>query len=318
MLVSIFAEIETANHFPGSSGKTYDSVTNTWHAPSIENLPDDEQSNLIRYGKELIENTSYYFGPKGKIAAISNGMNCQNCHLKAGMSLYGNCFSAVSSFYPGFRARSGIVESVTFRISDCMKRSLNGTPFDSSSKEMKAMVVFLNWLGKDVPKGKKPFGANTEEIPYLDRAADTLKGKEVYLSTCQRCHGSDGGGKLNAMGYGYIYPPLWGKNSYNTGAGLYRLSRFAGYVKNNMPFGTTYDNPVLTNEEAWDVAAYVNSQPRPVKIFTEDWPDISKKAIDHPFGPYTDNFSEFQHKYGPFAPIKKARDKKLIKNAGSL
>ena len=162
--------------------KTYDSTTNIWHAPSIENLPDNEQSNLIRYGEDLISNTAYYLGPKGKIAPLSNGMNCENCHRDAGTKLYGNCFSAVASFYPGFRPRSGIVETIEFRINDCMKRSLNGNPLDSNSKEMKAMVAYLQWLGKDVPKGIKPVGANSEELPYPDRAADTLKGKEVYLN----------------------------------------------------------------------------------------------------------------------------------------
>jgi thiosulfate dehydrogenase len=62
--------------------------------------------------------------------------------------------------------------------------------------------------------------------------------------------------------------------------------------------------------EAWDVAAFINSQRRPVKMFAQDWPDISKKSIDYPFGPYADDFSEQQHKYGPFGPIKNARDLK--------
>lgn len=287
---------------------TYDAATNTWVPPLIKNLPHTDSGELIRYGQELISNTSYYLGPKGTVAAISNGMNCENCHREGGTKFYGNCFSAVASIYPGFRARSGIVESIVFRINDCMKRSLNGNPLDSNSREMKAMVAYLKWLGKDVPKGIKPAGANSEELPYLSRKADTAMGKLVFLDKCQRCHGADGSGQLNAAGYGFVYPPLWGNNSYNTGAGMYRISRFAGFVKNNMPYGTTYDNPELTNEEAWDVAAYVNSQPRPVKIFNEDWPDISKKAIDHPYGPYTDGFSEQQHKYGPYLPIKKARE----------
>ena len=37
-----------------------------------------------------------------------------------------------------------------------------------------------------------------------------------------------------------------------------------------------------------------------------DYPDISKKPIDDPFGPYADTFSESQHKYGPFQPIEEA------------
>ena len=70
-----------------------------------------------------------------------------------------------------------------------------------------------------------------------------------------------------------------------------------------MPFDQAQQLPQLTNEEVWDLAAYISSQPRPKKEFPEDWPDIKKKPIDFPFGPYTDNFSEKQHKYGPFLPI---------------
>jgi thiosulfate dehydrogenase len=67
--------------------------------------------------------------------------------------------------------------------------------------------------------------------------------------------------------------------------------------------------PKLSVEEAWDVSAYVNSMPRPQQKFAEDWPNIAKKPFDHPFGPYTDGFSEQQHKYGPFKPILAGRGK---------
>ena len=77
-----------------------------------------------------------------------------------------------------------------------------------------------------------------------------------------------------------------------------------------MPFGATYINPQLSNEEAWDVAAFVNSQPRPHKNWDSDWPDITKKPVDYPIGPYTDGFTEWQHKYGPFEPIKRKKEKK--------
>ena len=77
-----------------------------------------------------------------------------------------------------------------------------------------------------------------------------------------------------------------------------------------MPNGATYDNPQLSNEEAWNIAAYVAIQPRPTKDFSQDWPDISKKPVDHPFGPFSDKFTEKQHKFGPFEPIKKVHPKK--------
>ena len=138
----------------------------------------------------------------------------------------------------------------------------------------------------------------------LDRAADPEKGRVVYNSLCQKCHGADGQGKWKASKTGFEFPPLWGPNSYNTGAGLYRIGNLAGFVKNNMPFDeASHAKAVLTNEQAWDVAAFINSQPRPTKDLSKDWPDLSKKPFDHPFGPYTDSFSEAQHKYGPFKPI---------------
>ena len=81
-----------------------------------------------------------------------------------------------------------------------------------------------------------------------------------------------------------------------------------------MPFGTSYKKPYLSNEQAWDVAAYINSRPRPAfKELQKDWPDISGKSVDYPFGPYIDSFSESQHKYGPFNPIVSA-DKKIKKS----
>jgi thiosulfate dehydrogenase len=131
----------------------------------------------------------------------------------------------------------------------------------------------------------------------------------VYESKCSSCHQSNGEGIFNTEKTTYQFPPLWGKHSYNQGAGLFRLSRFAGYVKSNMPLGATHSNPQLTDEEAWDVAAYVNSMPRPEKDLTGDWPNISGKPIDHPFGPFADKYDEKQHKYGPFKPIKEAKQK---------
>ena len=131
------------------------------------------------------------------------------------------------------------------------------------------------------------------------------------MNNCQRCHGKNGEGKFNQDSSGFIYPPLWGANSFNTGAGLYRISNLAGFVKNNMPFDeSTYKHPKLTDEEAWDVAAFVNSQPRPLIKNKIDYPDISKKEIDNPVGPYSDTFSEQQHKYGPYKPIAEALQNK--------
>lgn len=275
-----------------------------WQGKNAEYAPANDTGELIRYGRELIANTAAYLGPKGSVARVTNGMNCQNCHLDAGTKPWGNNYGAVASNYPKFRKRSGTVEDIYKRVNDCVERSLNGQPLQTSSREMQAMAMYINWLGSDIPKNEIPTGTGIVALPFLDRAADPVRGEKVYAEKCKTCHGPDGQGLLAVDGKTYSYPPLWGPHSYNNGAGLYRLSRFAGYVKNNMPFGATWQNPQLSDEECWDVAAFVNSQPRPKKDLSADWPDISGKPVDHPFGPYVDGFSEKQHKFGPFQPIK--------------
>ena len=274
-----------------------------WTGASANQIPVDSSGDLIRYGRTLIEKTAFYLGPKGTVAHMSNGMNCQNCHLDAGTKPWGNNYGAVASTYPKFRDRSGSVESIEKRVNDCIERSLNGHALDTNSKEMRSIVAYIKWLGSDIKKGTKPKGSGIVELKHLSRAADPAKGQLVYTSTCEKCHGKNGEGQINtdqADQATYLYPPLWGSNSYNTGAGLFRLSRFAGYVKNNMPNPTNYHNPQLTDEQAWDVAAFVNSQSRPTKDLSKDWPNIKKKPFDHPFGPYADNRSEAEHKYGPW------------------
>ena len=290
-----------------------------WKAPDSTLIPVSEEGNLILYGRKLIAKTSDFFGPAGTIDHSANGMNCQNCHLEAGTRPLGNNYGAVYSTYPKFRPRRGSTETIVERVNDCFSRSLNGRNLDSNSQEMKAILAYMKWVGSGVPKSKAPPGSGILTLPFLDRAADPVKGRVVYLTQCQRCHGPNGQGEYYPGTIKYKYPPLWGNNSYNTAAGLFRLSRFAGYVKCNMPFEVAdYKKPVLSDEEAWDVAAFVNSQFRPVKTFHEDWPDISKKPFDHPFGPYVEHFSEIQHKYGPFAPIDKAIRARNKKRAAGL
>jgi thiosulfate dehydrogenase len=273
-----------------------------WVAPDSTSIPDSYYGDLIRYGKKLISSTAAYFGPHGSLGHTSNGMNCQNCHLNAGTRAWAGNFGSVASLYPRFSERRGSKESINQRITDCFERSMNGKAPDSNSREMKAMNAYIRWVGKDVKKSKKPPGVGLEILAFIDRPADPQRGGQIYIQKCQLCHGANGEGKPDGLS-GYLYPPLWGDHSYNTSAGLYRLSKFSGFVKDNMPYGSSYVNKHLSNEEAWDIAAFVNSQPRPVKKFTQDWPDILLKPVDLPDGPFPDSFSSVQHKYGPFAPI---------------
>ncbi len=240
-------------------------------------------------------------------------MNCQNCHLSAGTTDWGNNYGAVFSTYPKYRARSGAKENIYKRINDCFERSLNGKAIDTSGKEMLAIKSYIEYIGSDVKKGEKAKASGIYDLAYLDRAADATNGKALYTAKCASCHQPEGQGQLAIDKIEYTYPPLWGKNSYNSGAGLYRISRLAGYIKYNMPQGATFLKPQLSNEEAWDIAAFVNSQPRPTKDLSKDWPNMAEKPADHPFGPFADSFPISQHKFGPYQPIadlKKKNSKK--------
>jgi thiosulfate dehydrogenase len=150
-------------------------------------------------------------------------------------------------------------------------------------------------------------------LKLLDRAANPVAGKQVYATICVACHGPDGQGVRRGKvgdGGGYQFPPLWGPDSYNTGAGMARGMLAAGFIKANMPSGVTHANTVLTDEQAFDVAAYINSQPRPVKPHLEaDFPARNNKPVDAAFPPYTPGFSAEQHIYGPWQPIQQARQK---------
>lgn len=296
----------TETNFPVLSNFR-DIPANMWKAPDVQTIPSGKDGEMIRYGRELITSTAKYFGPNGSIAHLSNGMNCQNCHLNAGTKLFSNNFASFIASYPKYSPRSGKMESAAERIADCFQRSLNGRVPDTSQKEIRAIIAYMKWVGQDVKKGGKVFGTSTEKLIFLDKAADPIKGKVVFINKCQSCHGKNGEGLWTTDKKSYTYPPLWGPHSYDDGAGMYRIINFAGFVKNNMPFGATYQNPQLSDEEAWNVAAFVNSQPRPHKDQHQDYPDLKQKPIDLPFGPYADRFSTRQHKYGPFKPIRDSR-----------
>ncbi len=278
-----------------------------WLPAKIEEAKDEQFTSTLLYGKDLIAHTARFLGPRGKIRSISNGMNCQNCHLDAGTKTWGNNYGSVAALYPKFRARSGSIENIYKRINDCFERSLNGKALDTTSKELLAMAAYINFVGSNTTKGKKAEGSGFKDLAFLSRAANTDNGKKIYDKLCTSCHKPNGQGIMDTItALEYIYPPLWGEHSYNDAAGLYRISNLAKYVKYNMPLGASYLNVILTDEEAWDVAAFINSQPRPHKEVPNDWPDIKKKPIDHPFGKYADNFSQTQHKYGPYQAIKQA------------
>jgi thiosulfate dehydrogenase len=154
---------------------------------------------------------------------------------------------------------------------------------------MKAFVAYIKFLSADRPIGAKTLGRGSGEMAELTRPADSLAGAKVFAQTCAACHGDDGQGKragVTGDTKGYEFPLLWDSDSFNNGAGMGRLISAANFIHSNMPNGTTYDQPALSVEEAWDVAAYVESMNRPQKAgLDKDFPVRSEKPADAGFGP---------------------------------
>jgi thiosulfate dehydrogenase len=293
-----------------------------WTMPEVSALPRDARGQLIRDGRDLMLATYAYIGPNVADAAkrfAGNNLACTNCHLAGGTKKFGLPLFGIYDDFPAYSARTGGPISIEDRINACMTRSMNGRAMPNDAPEMRALVAYVEFLSTGVPPGQQLPGLGAGKMKELTRPADPERGRAVYVSSCAACHNTDGTGILRDRGapqLGYMMPPLWGPGSYNDGAGMARLINFANFVHFNMPHGADYLNPQLTIEQAWDVAAYVLSQPRPQRAgLAKDFPDLLNKPVDAPYGPYADGFSEKQHKYGPFAPIRDAI--KRLKSAAS-
>ncbi len=274
-------------------------------------IPDNKFGEMVKYGKELVVNTPKYIGPEvsdEKMRFAGNNLTCQNCHLEAGTKPYAGTFVGTYASFPQYGARGDSIGTLADRINGCMTRSMNGKALPLDSKEMKAIETYMFWLSQGIPLG----AANKlqeRELYKVDRkmikqkAADPIKGKVVYDTHCASCHGTNGEGiKNEGLATGYINPPLWGQDSYNKGAGMYRTLKAADFIRSNMPLGASKDSPILTDEEAYNVAAYMNddSHFRPEKANRDkDFPDEVVKAPDT----YREGIESKEYKFGPYGKI---------------
>ncbi|OLB78773.1 MAG: cystathionine gamma-synthase [Alphaproteobacteria bacterium 13_2_20CM_2_64_7] len=289
------------------------SAQQIWTVPEIGALPNNANGRLVRRGRDLITATYAYIGPEVADRAkrfAGNNLACGNCHLQAGTKKFGIPLFGLFGEFPRYSARSGGPMTIEDRLNSCMTRSMNGRALPVGAPEMQAMVAYIKFLSTGVAPGQLLPGMGTGKMPELDRPADPVRGERGYANACLTCHGPNGAGirrSLPTTDLGYMVPPLWGSDSFNDGAGMARLITAANFLHFNMPHGVDYLNPQLSPEHAWDIAAYVISQPRPHKAgLDKDFPDPLEKPVDTPYGPYADGFSEQQHKYGPFAPIRAA------------
>jgi len=235
--------------------------------PSPETIPGTQLGEQIRLGYEIVVKTQEYAS-----VYVGNRLNCTNCHLDAGLNPNAAPFVGLASVYPEYRASNGRVNTLADRINECFERSLNGRALPPDSSKLQAVVAYITWLSRGVPSGATLPWRGLQRIESR-RPLDPGNGKNLFASKCAFCHGSDGQGTMAA-------PPVWGPQSYTIGAGMARVSNAAAFIKSNMPRGWGWS---LSDDDAYDVAAYVNSQPRPdfpKKI--HDWPKGGKPA-DSPY-----------------------------------
>lgn len=285
--------------------------------PDTSTIPDDEFGEMVRYGRSLVLNTAYYMGPEGAVRKnLGNKMNCTNCHLDAGTRPYGLNFFSTHARYPQYRARENRILTLAERVNNCIERPHNGIAIPLDSKEMIAIVSYMKWLSENVPTGTRVKGDDGIALVYPNRPADPAHGEQVYATNCASCHGKEGQGLYNLDSTTYTYPPLWGAHSYEKGSSMHRVLKAARFIKANMPHKqASWDKPVLTDEEAIDVAAFINDDrihSRPVKGGGENYPNTARKPIDYDEGPFPDTFSAFQHKFGPYQPIIDYHEKKNL------
>lgn len=309
---SVFFLMNDSHPFLGcskeSSISNKDSVS-AWKYPSPESIKDDDEGRKIKLGRSIFTETYKYIGPDVKDSLkrfAGNNMDCQNCHFNAGTQQLVLGLVGAYGSYPAFDPRSGKKITLEERVNQCLLRSMNGKMMPVDSPEMSAVMSYLKWLGSEVPRNAKFEGGILPKIKLIDRPADIVNGQNVFNKYCTTCHAEHGEGVLNKPGNvdvaadslrGYDFPPVYGNDSYNQNAGMYRLLTAAAFIHAKMPL----NNAHLNVEEAYDVAAYINSRPRPINTsINTDYPDLKMKPIDSPVPPYADQFPEAQHRFGPY------------------
>lgn len=224
-----------------------------FHSPLESAMPDDEFGKMVLLGKRIFVDTQRYAKQY-----TGNGLNCVNCHLDRGRHNDSAPMGPAYVRYPKYRGKNKQVNTMEQRIRGCFTYSANGTPPPPLSKEMKALVSYFDWLATGAPANTKLKEAGFAKVDKPPQKPDPKRGAQVFARNCALCHGAQGEGtQVNGS---YQFPPLWGDQSYNWGAGMHRINTAAAFIQANMPLGK---GGSLSLQEAWDVAAYINSHPRP-------------------------------------------------------
>jgi thiosulfate dehydrogenase len=241
-------------------------------APADSEIPYDEVGLAVRRGLALMVATRESL-PEN----VGNRLRCVSCHPDEGRRPNAMPWVGVYGRFPQYRTRAGRVDVIEDRINDCFERSMNGRRLASDSRAMRDIVAYMAFLSKGIPVGADVAGQGLPRLTVT--RGDSTVGRELFAARCARCHGADGQGTDLAT-------PLWGPQSFNIGAGMARVRTAASFIRYNMP----YDQAgTLTDQQAFDLASYITSRPRPDFAGKEqDWPngdpppDVAYPTTAHP------------------------------------
>lgn len=228
--------------------------------PTMEDLETadmhPELKRVIRRGHDLFMNTQQLRGKN-----VFNSMNCSSCHMGEGRLPFAGPVWPAAVVLPNYRPKNDQVNNLEERIAGCFSYSMNGKPPAWGSDDMVALTTYHQWLAKGVPiyqSGKTMYGRGYPNLPDAEQKPDYTRGQAVYEENCAICHQSDGSGVV--QNDKVVFPAVWGDTSYNWGAGISRHFTLASFIKHNMPLGRPNS---LTDQQAWDVAYYINNHERP-------------------------------------------------------
>lgn len=247
----------------------------TYVMPQDTAILDEPNAEEIIYGKRLLNETKRLLPEH-----VGAQMNCNSCHIAQGKIPLGDPYINSYNFYPRVMPRAGKEVDLEARINGCFKRSMNGKPLDREGPEMKAMMAYMKWLAQNTPKDQKVDINNAGEVDTT-LVGDPVRGEKIYYAQCATCHGDNGEGIKDARG-DIVFPPLWGEESFNIGAGMARTYKAAAFVKYNMPMGIQTQGlwghgNVLSDQDAVDVAEFFTHKPRPdFAGKVNDWPTAKK------------------------------------------
>lgn len=249
-----------ASAAPDVAPTTADALPGHFQPPLLKDVPDDEFGASVKRGYKIFTQTNRYAK-----RYVGNGMDCTACHVNRGRQANSAPMWAAAGLYPRYRGKNHKINTMAMRLQGCFQYSENapasaaGQPPEAQSAVIVDLQSYLHWMARGAPSSKLLRGQGFPALDAPGQAYSRQRGARVYATHCAMCHGARGQGRKLTNGR-YGFPPLWGEDSFNWGAGMHRVNTAASFIRANMPLG----NPgSLSIQEAWDVAAWIDSHPRP-------------------------------------------------------